>query len=1483
MTEFNNDNNSLHLPTVPSNVSSNIVSLTQQYRHTQQPTHRTRDKLRSRTYDSSFVQDVNKAFLQYNYNKINNNRNIKHNLALSPSSQYSNNRATSAAVRQQQHYNDSFSTLENDALLLNSKYRNQAIKQAYAVNIHQKRQHSNNSPAQQQHNSNDNTVSAYTSSMNGKRNSNTRAQNFNFNYNDNVNNLMLSPIPLQTNNLMLDRQHSYNSNVLHVYNNRSANTSRVTSPIASRSSSVTTSNDDTLNTQLPNILSNNNSTTATNNNQPITISPRLHRNIIINSNNNNQQQPIYTIRTPTTTNTNTKPSFDIQQLVVIRSPSTNTTHTTATANYNNSKQTDDNIDNNTQSVSLSPTQPKNNTLSPLSHNTLLKLDNDNINNSDKTKSQTITHDNISTINTTTTPTTPLTHKLVNQSQYLMTNSNNSNTSDELTPGYVNSVTVNNSVSNNLNNDSIDRLCNTLKTTHLQLNITNNATLSNSQDTNNTNLNNTVDQSATSLYNTITPTKPTAPQPQTTTTNVRTLLSPTRHNKLTTIYSSDDVEANANEADNVSKQDDVSNTTTAAKNNINNVDTDYIANCNTTTTSNNTDNYTNNADINTTTVVPGPILQSQSQCQPDLTDDNITNNTTAINQQPQPQPPVTNNQTIITDNSVTKDITAAVSTSSLIDNTVEIDNTVYIERLIEAVEHIMQHNSELLEQCNIYSNDEDLVELANKLILNNDENKKSLTDHTYRIAKLLVNRLIDNYNNTIIDIAKQYSNSIMLIVAIKKLLQDTIRQSNNTSPIDQSTTITNSNNTTKTNDSPNKVNGIQQQVSSSSSSNAIKTAATFVASIEQSIKDKQRKAAEMNARLKASQDSWARQKLLAAAKAAKERYNDNDKLNNNSNKQDIQAKQIRDEMAANAISRELLRRARQQQEEEQKLKDAEELSKRNRITTEHAAMLYYVPTVASAAKTESRKNKHMTINNKNTNNNNNINIVATTVNKLTTDSIINNTTTSINMTKPTIINTMYDEANDDSTRLAELDAEQEQLKVENEQIKKNIATNTIDNNNNIDDIDENESDDIVSPINTGDSDNDVNKLSNNNITSPTANTTTTSTSITTTGRRSRSFFHNRSMSTIAREHLQHTSTKQQQRTVAANINRQQQLTAIQHRLQEQQQEHERKLLLVQQRINEQENEYMNRINMSVKDIDAAIKQKNSILESQKLALAAKKDDIEKVSELLNNHKNELYDYVNASDSNGSTALFHSCWPGYIDTCKLLLEAGANVNHQNVKQNTVLHFACYRQHYELISLFISYNANPTLINVNYKVCYKECDTLPERIRVAQYIKQCLIDKIKKQGGKQYSIFDALKNAISSKKNTLVHSRRNTMANNNSNSNSNSANTSLNSKGHSRRNTTSNSNMFGELKLNNNNNNDNSSSDIHDWLSSIDQWLTLAHRTQQTNQRARNKLIAVMRFNLAAVKANRIKQALQQLSNTNINSDNSIEQSNTAESCA
>ena len=61
-----------------------------------------------------------------------------------------------------------------------------------------------------------------------------------------------------------------------------------------------------------------------------------------------------------------------------------------------------------------------------------------------------------------------------------------------------------------------------------------------------------------------------------------------------------------------------------------------------------------------------------------------------------------------------------------------------------------------------------------------------------------------------------------------------------------------------------------------------------------------------------------------------------------------------------------------------------------------------------------------------------------------------------------------------------------------------------------------------------------------------------------------------------------------------------------------------------------------------------------------------------------------------------------------------------------------------------------------------------------------------------------------------------------------------------------------------------------------------INVSHHTT-INQRARNKLLAVMRFNLAAVKANRIKQALQQLSNTNVNSDNSIEQSNTAESCA
>ena len=47
-----------------------------------------------------------------------------------------------------------------------------------------------------------------------------------------------------------------------------------------------------------------------------------------------------------------------------------------------------------------------------------------------------------------------------------------------------------------------------------------------------------------------------------------------------------------------------------------------------------------------------------------------------------------------------------------------------------------------------------------------------------------------------------------------------------------------------------------------------------------------------------------------------------------------------------------------------------------------------------------------------------------------------------------------------------------------------------------------------------------------------------------------------------------------------------------------------------------------------------------------------------------------------NGNKSTPLMHAVWPGNLEVVKLLVEGKANINFQNLKHNTALHFAYER---------------------------------------------------------------------------------------------------------------------------------------------------------------------------------------------------------------
>ena len=139
------------------------------------------------------------------------------------------------------------------------------------------------------------------------------------------------------------------------------------------------------------------------------------------------------------------------------------------------------------------------------------------------------------------------------------------------------------------------------------------------------------------------------------------------------------------------------------------------------------------------------------------------------------------------------------------------------------------------------------------------------------------------------------------------------------------------------------------------------------------------------------------------------------------------------------------------------------------------------------------------------------------------------------------------------------------------------------------------------------------------------------------------------------------------------------------------------------------------------------------DSDPLIKACKRGDVEAIRELLALvEPEELLDYVNARDKNGSTPIFHPVWPGHLEALRVLLEAGADPNKQNNRQNTALHLACEREHTDLILLLIQFGANITLQNANNQRCFNMLVDPTARSRCENFVRRALNDVRRGQAG-------------------------------------------------------------------------------------------------------------------------------------------------------
>lgn len=67
-------------------------------------------------------------------------------------------------------------------------------------------------------------------------------------------------------------------------------------------------------------------------------------------------------------------------------------------------------------------------------------------------------------------------------------------------------------------------------------------------------------------------------------------------------------------------------------------------------------------------------------------------------------------------------------------------------------------------------------------------------------------------------------------------------------------------------------------------------------------------------------------------------------------------------------------------------------------------------------------------------------------------------------------------------------------------------------------------------------------------------------------------------------------------------------------------------------------------------------------------------------------------LNVPDENGLTALMWAAGYGQLNTAKLLINAGEDINYKGANGETPLHLAAAHGHHDLVKLLLSFGADP-----------------------------------------------------------------------------------------------------------------------------------------------------------------------------------------------
>ncbi|KAG2226641.1 hypothetical protein INT45_005127, partial [Circinella minor] len=108
--------------------------------------------------------------------------------------------------------------------------------------------------------------------------------------------------------------------------------------------------------------------------------------------------------------------------------------------------------------------------------------------------------------------------------------------------------------------------------------------------------------------------------------------------------------------------------------------------------------------------------------------------------------------------------------------------------------------------------------------------------------------------------------------------------------------------------------------------------------------------------------------------------------------------------------------------------------------------------------------------------------------------------------------------------------------------------------------------------------------------------------------------------------------------------------------------------------------------------------------------ARQNNLDGVRNTISNQK----ELLNSQDEDGLTALHHACDRGNIDTVKLLLELGANVNAKVCKEllstndeETPLHYACISEQLETAQLLLKYGCDETIRDSSGETAFEQAE--------------------------------------------------------------------------------------------------------------------------------------------------------------------------------